>query len=105
MPGRASPNPVDNRTSWPTVTLSMSVSGAQQGVTAIYADPGNAAGCEQTSTTPTLEPDGTLSVPILVFKDTVSCPMAGIAVVDGAGNVALYGPEYGAPDPGELRPV
>jgi hypothetical protein len=29
-----------------------------------------------------------------------SCTITGIAVVDGAGDVSLYGPEYGAPDPG-----
>jgi hypothetical protein len=37
---------------------------------------------------------------VRMFQRTPSCPIEGIAVVDGAGNIALYGPDYGAPDPG-----
>lgn len=97
----ASPNPVND---WVNVLnpvqLTMAVAGAQQGVSAIYVDAGNAGGCLQFNTTPTVNPDGTLSVPIDVFQGTPTCQIGGIAIVDGAGNVALYGPEYNAPDPG-----
>jgi hypothetical protein len=96
----ATPNPVDNWTQFVHVAVSMNVSGAQQGVTAIYVDPAPGFGCEGFGSTPTVNPNGTISGPVLVFEDTASCPIAGIAVVDGAGNVAVYGPEYGAPDPG-----
>jgi hypothetical protein len=96
----ATPNPVNNWTQFVHVSVSMKVSGAQQGVTAIYVDPAGGFGCEGFGSTPTVNPDGTVSGPVLMFSGTASCPIAGIAVVDGAGNVALYGPEYGAPDPG-----
>ena len=97
----ASPNPVND---WVNnlnpVQITMAVAGAQQGVSAIYVDAANAAPCEQFNTTPTVNPDGTLSVPLDVFRGTAVCQVGGIAIVDGAGNVALYGSEYNAPDPG-----
>ena len=97
----ASPNPVNN---WVNVLnpvqITMAVAGAQQGVSAIYVDAANAAPCEQFNTTPTVNPDGTFSVPFDVFRGTATCQVGGIAIVDGAGNVALYGSEYNAPDPG-----
>lgn len=97
----ASPNPVNDWVNlFNTVQIGMSVSGAQQGVSAIYVDPASADPCEQFNTTPTVNPDGTLSVPFVVFQATPSCPIGGIAIVDGAGNVALYGAGYNAPDPG-----
>ena len=98
---KASPNPVDN---WVNVLnpvqITMSVTGAVQGVSAIYVDADPAASCLQFGTTPTVNPDGTVSVPIDDYQGTETCPIYGIAIVDGAGNVALYGPEYNAPDPG-----
>jgi hypothetical protein len=96
-----SPNPVND---WDNVInpvqVTMSVTGAQQGVSAVYVDPDGGEPCQQFSTTPTVNTDGTLSVPIDVFQGNPKCTIAGIAIVDGAGNVALYGPEYNAPDPG-----
>src|SRR3984957_346222 len=97
----ASPNPVNN---WVNVLnpvqITMTVTGAQQGISAIYVDAANAAPCQQFDTTPTVNPDGTVSVPIDDFRGTAVCQIGGIAIVDGAGNVALYGSEYNAPDPG-----
>jgi hypothetical protein len=97
----ASPNPVNNWVNFLNpVQITMSVAGAQQGISAIYVDAANAAPCEQSDTTPTVNPDGTVSVPIDDFRGTAVCQIGGIAIVDGAGNVALYGSEYNAPDPG-----
>jgi len=97
----ASPNPVND---WLNVInpvqVTMSVTGAQQGVSAIYVDSVGGEPCQQFGTTPTVNSDGTLSVPIDVYQGDPTCQVAGIAIVDGAGNVALYGPEYNAPDPG-----
>jgi hypothetical protein len=97
----ASPNPVNN---WINVNnpvqITMAVAGAQQGVSATYVDAANAAPCQQFNTTPTVNPDGTVSVSIDDFRGTAVCQISGIAIVDGAGNVALYGSEYNAPDPG-----
>jgi hypothetical protein len=92
----AAPNPANNWAGAATVQVSMAVTGADQGVSAIYVD---SDWCYQGSTTPTTNTDGTLSVPVRFLRGTASCRITGIAVVDVGGNVALYGSEYGAPDP------
>ena len=94
------PNPVDDWIGDVTVQVGMTVTGATGGVSAIYVESDGVSGCFTGATTPTIGADGTVSVPVLMFQRTPSCPIEGIAVVDGAGNVALYGPDYGAPDPG-----
>lgn len=98
----ASPNPVNDWARSQTVQLTFGVVGAQQGISAVYVDAGGATGgiCPQISTTPTVNADGTVSIPMLVNQGTLSCRINGVAIVDGVGNVALYGSEYGAPDPG-----
>ncbi len=93
------PNPVDDWGNAALTTLTMTVAGARDGVSAIDVDGANGE-CEGASSTPTLNADGTYSVPVYVAPDVATCSITGIAVVDGAGDVALYGSEYGAPDPG-----
>jgi hypothetical protein len=95
----ASPNPVDDWGTFADTTLTMAVTGESGGITAIYVD-GTAGACGQSSTAPTLNSDGTYSVPLFMVINNPSCTITGIAVVDGAGDVSLYGSEYGAPDPG-----
>jgi hypothetical protein len=41
-----------------------------------------------------------VSVPVLVPAGGDGCTVVGIEIVDAAGNLALYGSEYSAPDPG-----
>jgi hypothetical protein len=94
----ASPNPVNNWAGPAPFTLSMTVAGARRGVSAVYVD--SAGPCSQLSTTPVTGSGGTISVPMNMLELAPSCKIIGIAVVDGAGDVALYGSEYGAPDPG-----
>jgi hypothetical protein len=93
-----SPNPADNWTGAATVEVSMDVAGAQGGISAVYVDAGNI--CFQRSTTPTVNADGSISIPLFFGESNPSCQVDGIAIVDGVGNVALYGTEYNAPDPG-----
>jgi hypothetical protein len=95
------PEQVDNWRTDATARLTLTVTGARQGVAAIYTDLGTDAGapCPQTSTTPTASADGTLSIPLTDRRRTATCPVQGIAVVDGLGDVAVYGPDYGAPGP------
>jgi hypothetical protein len=98
-----SPNPVNDWSGLVTAKLSMQVSGVSGGVTAVYVDETAGAGagaCDQPSTVPTVNADGTISVPLNVFDKAARCTITGIAVVDGAGDVSIYGSEYGAPDPG-----
>jgi hypothetical protein len=55
--------------------------------------------CSQPSHTPTVRADGTVSVEIVLQSSwTASCTIEGVKLTDGAGNVALYGTTYGAPD-------
>jgi hypothetical protein len=94
----ASPNPLNNWGKFAPAELSMTVTGARQGISAIYVD-GSLGNCVQRGPA-TVNPDGTASVPLTVVQNAAKCVITGIAVVDGAGDVALYGTEYNAPDPG-----
>lgn len=94
-----SPAELNTWTQPQTTTLTFAVSGAQQGISAVYVDADTPL-CRQLSTTPTTNPDGTVSIPIQMSTFIPDCDINGIAIFDGAGNLALYGNEYGAPDPG-----
>jgi len=101
----ASPNPVDNWISRQVVTVSMDVTGAVGGVSAIYLDFGDnqyplPTDCQAGSSTPVTTSDGAESVEFVMQTEAASCVPTGIAVVDGAGDVALYGSEYDAPTTG-----
>lgn len=96
----ATPDPVDNWVQNQTVQISMSISGTQASVSAIYADFTAGSPCRQQSATPAVSSDGTYSVPVTMFTIAASCTIAGIAVLDGSGDVSVYGPEYGEPDLG-----
>ncbi len=96
---KLTPDPVNDwsmlHPSYP-VHLSMRVTGAVRGVTRVFVD--LSSSCSQTATVPKI--GGTkVTVPLSVPQGTAICQVTGIAVVDGTGHVALYGSEYGAPDP------
>lgn len=95
----AAPSVLDTWVRPQTTQLTFSVAGARQGVSAVYVDDTN-GGCVEVGTSATQNADGTYSVPVSLKASVPSCTIDGIAVVDGAGDVALYGSEYGAPDPG-----
>ena len=95
----ASPNPVNDWGGPATAQLSMAVPGAAGGIKAVYVD-GSNADCVQKSSTPVVGANGTVSVPLTVMYLAAKCTILGIAVVDGAGDVSLYGSEYNAPAPG-----
>jgi hypothetical protein len=92
------PNPVNNWQDAATTELSMVVTGTQKGVSAVYVDFAM-NGCQQWGN-PTTRADGRIAVRVTVYRQTEKCEVDGIVVVDGAGNIALYGSAYGAPDPG-----
>ena len=94
------PDPLNDWGGNVTETLTMSVSGASGGVSDIYVDQNDNSSCLAQSPTPTVNADGSVSVYLTVFQGAAECGPKGIAIVDGAGNVALYGAEYDAPDPG-----
>ncbi|MFI6227194.1 hypothetical protein ACIBCR_07715 [Micromonospora echinospora] len=90
------PNPVDNWRGTVMAELTMSVTGAVKGLSAVHVDFDGS--CQQWGV-PTAKADGRIAVPVMVPQQTENCEVSGIAVVDGAGNLALYGDTYGAPDP------
>ena len=96
---KLTPDPVNDwstlQSSYP-VNLSMRVNGAAGGVASVYVD--ISGFCSQTATTPTVA-GATITVPLSVPQGTAICQITGIAMVDRAGHLALYGFEYGAPDP------
>lgn len=92
----ATPNPVDNWNADVTARVGAVIAGAQDGVTEIVVE-FDVFGCRQTSTTPTADGNGVYSVAVRVPKQVQRCDVLGFTVKDGAGNVAVYGPDYGAP--------
>ncbi|MEV0128045.1 hypothetical protein AB0H83_06195 [Dactylosporangium sp. NPDC050688] len=93
-----SPNPVNNWRGDVTGALTFSVAGATKGVSAVYVNFSDNS-CTAWGAT-TANADGTVSVPVRIFSSSQGCAVTGIAVVDGAANVSLYGVQYNAPDPG-----
>ncbi|MBU2663636.1 hypothetical protein KOI35_08970 [Actinoplanes bogorensis] len=55
--------------------------------------------CTQVSRTPVVREDGSVAVSIVMPAGyNGSCHIEGVKLTDGAGNVALYGTDYGAPN-------
>ena len=96
----ASATSVDNWYQNATFSVSMKVSGAQNGVSSIQLLWDNVGGyCRQTSTTPTVS-GGRYSIPAEMLQASngaSTCTLGGVVVTDGEGNVALYGVGNGAP--------
>ncbi|MFF4212412.1 hypothetical protein ACFYZE_24220, partial [Streptomyces sp. NPDC001796] len=84
----------------PTARLSLRPSGAVGGVSSVqltnWGD--NATQCQQLSTTPTVQADGTVTVPVRGLRGQFSCRLTGLIITDGHGDQAAYGSSLGAPD-------
>ncbi|QUQ62641.1 hypothetical protein JJ691_03530 [Kutzneria sp. CA-103260] len=95
------PTTVDNWRAGVSLAVSMRVTGARQGIRQISVDTdlGNSS-CRVQTDFPTANPDGSYTIPVLMDTGSRECGVSAIAVVDGAGDVALYGRDYTAPDPG-----
>lgn len=96
----ANPAQVDNWVQTGTSQISMNITGARGGVSTIYVDFAAGSPCSEQSTTPAQNSDGSYSVDVSMFTIATSCMVAGVAVIDGAGDVSVYGTEYGEPDLG-----
>ncbi|NUS14887.1 MAG: hypothetical protein HOY69_26415 [Streptomyces sp.] len=84
-----------------TYPVTMKVTGAS-GVQAIYLSWTGQPGCTQVSTGPFDLGQDTYQVTASMPKSSstpASCTLTGIAVLSADGRVALYGPDFGAPDP------
>jgi hypothetical protein len=103
----ANPGQVNDWQNVAPSTLSFSVSGAVGGVSAVYVDAGSPDGstCAFQAGGAAVSGDA-VSVPLFVLPRTefidppVHCSITGVAIVDGQGDVAVYGSEYAAPSPG-----
>ncbi|WFE26331.1 hypothetical protein O7623_23785 [Solwaraspora sp. WMMD791] len=81
-----------------STALTFTPHGAVGGLASVEVD---VSWCSQPSRTPTAGDDGSFSVEIVVHSSWIdSCRIEGVKLTDGAGNVALYGTTYGAPDLG-----
>ncbi|WP_174535106.1 hypothetical protein [Micromonospora chalcea] len=90
------PNPVDNWRDSVMTDITMVVTDTRKGLSTVQLD--LVGGCQQWGL-PTTRADGRVAVKVMVYQQTAQCEVEGLAVIDGAGNVALYGSMYGAPDP------
>ncbi|MBV1852249.1 hypothetical protein [Catellatospora tritici] len=79
-----------------TFRLSLRPAGAEGAITSVraYGD------CWQMNTTPEAAADGTVSVELMIMVSFPDCHIDGVAVEDAAGNLALYGTQFGNADLG-----
>ncbi|MFJ3826034.1 hypothetical protein [Streptomyces nodosus] len=96
----ATPNPVNTWHGARTIKVGFRPHGDQGGVTSAVVDTNSVNGCRQTSTAATTAADGTVSVDYDVPRQVFTCHITGLIITDNAGNVALYGSEFGAPETG-----
>ncbi|MFG2943791.1 hypothetical protein [Streptomyces adustus] len=84
----------------PTAQLSLRPSGAVGGISSVQLTNwgNNATECQQLSTTPTVQADGTVTVPVRGLPRQFSCQLTGLIITDGHGDQAVYGSSLGAPD-------
>ncbi|MFD7491042.1 hypothetical protein ACFV8T_01235 [Streptomyces sp. NPDC059832] len=96
----ATPNPVDTWHGARTIKVGFRPHGDAGGVASAVVDTNSVNGCRQPSTTATTAADGTVSVDYDVPRQVFTCRITGMIITDNAGNVALYGSKYGAPETG-----
>ena len=88
------PTEVDNRFEDAILTLSMQTSGVHDGLPFVNVE---SSICGQLGFTPTLSADGTATVQLQFPTFARLCTVNAIWMVDGAGNVAVYGTSHNAP--------
>ncbi|MFI0789580.1 hypothetical protein ACH4Q6_28730 [Streptomyces lydicus] len=94
------PNPVDTWHGARTTKVVFRPHGARGGVASAVVHTDSANDCRQSSTKATTAADGTVSVDYGVPRWVFTCPVTGLIITDNAGDVALYGSEFGAPETG-----
>lgn len=94
----ADPNGVDNWRADRETTLTVSVTGAQGGIEYAEVVTDWIGGCFGSGTTPTVNPDGTLAIPVMMESHVNACTVTGLVLRDRAGNVAAYGRHVHGPE-------
>jgi hypothetical protein len=99
----SSPNPVDDWLAQQYVTLSMITAGASGGMDTVDLAFANDAypysTCDLDGNTPINGSGSQVSVSFTMAWEAADCDVTGLAIADGAGQSAVYGSLYGAPDP------
>ncbi len=93
-----SPASVDNWTSSQDLTLKMTPEGAQDAIASVTVT--TDSGCSGSAITdPVVAADGSISVSVQMAPGAVNkeCTITGIALIDGAGDLAAYGPVFDGP--------
>jgi hypothetical protein len=92
-----SPTEVDNWVDDQKVDLTLTPTGAVDGIASVTVR--TSQGCTGSTTpSPEIAADGTVTVPFTMAAPyTSQCSVTGILVVDGAGDTAVYGTAYDAP--------
>lgn len=92
------PAVVDNWRENKTTTFSFATSGLHDGVATAEL-----GGSCLWAGGPSVDPDGTVSIELLMTEQMDRCEITGLKLTDGDGNVAVYGSDYaGAPDLGTV---
>lgn len=103
---KASPTSMNSWAQAQPFQVSMRIAGARGGISSIQLGWSDVSYCRQTSTTPTLNPDGSYSVPAQLYQSTnghaSGCQLTSVTILDGSGDVALYGSAYNAPSVGNV---
>jgi hypothetical protein len=93
------PAVVDNWRGQRHVTVAARAAGAQGGLQRLVVRTDR---CHDVDVVPTMTEDGTATARLVVSEFMSRCVITGIALVDGAGNAAVYGSRFGAPPPLDL---
>lgn len=95
----ADPIEVDNWRHDGSTTVTVTVVGAQGEIEhAEVVTNWQGGGCYGTSTTPAVNPDGTLALAVVMETDVDECAIEGLILRDAEGNVAVYGEDFHGPE-------
>jgi hypothetical protein len=95
----ATPTELNNWRDSASGTITFDLAGARKGLSSVALDFDQFSGCAQQGVASLV--GGKVTVPFVM--DTYGpgkCTLTGLAITDGAGDVSVYGSEYGASDPG-----
>ncbi|MCY1141648.1 hypothetical protein OWR29_26935 [Actinoplanes sp. Pm04-4] len=77
--------------------VTFDVAGLRKGLSSVNLEFGPYGRCRQDG--PASLSGSTVTAEFVMFERSTDCTVTGLAIVDGAGAVAVYGSDYGAPDP------
>lgn len=92
------PPQVDNWHESQVTHLKFTPTGVRQGLSTAQVELSGV--CWSDPVTPVIGADGVADIPVTVPTFTSSCSVTGLTLTDNAGDTALYGTDFGAPDPG-----